>query len=214
MIKIATLLKNEAFLHKVWNMISYDSEIIIYELKSHDEEMIRKLKIDVIIFDFYDQDELKLEQFEKIKENLNIKGICVLGEYSQELVKKVLQAQIPYLCDLTINETALYVLLLTIINENKQIKIPLHDKIDKICTARNLSDHLKGYEYVKTAILYYIENEKKSYRMKDVYDTIAKKYHTTGSRVEKNMRLAIHASGSKLSNARFVNDCYKECIHG
>ena len=118
---------------------------------------------------------------------------------------------IEYLCESQITDVGLYVLLLRMINDHKKMKMSVYERIENLCLKKGVSTHLKGFDYLQSAILFYMENDRDCFRMKDVYDTIAKKHHTTSSRVEKNMRLAINASGSELSNAKFVDECFREC---
>ena len=210
MIKIGYYIKDKAFIDKIMKLYSYNREILSYELQSDSLEEIRDLKIDILIFDFNKDNTYQLDNFEYIKDTLKIKGICVLNEYTDELIQRVLKHNIQYMCDSFISEVGLYVIILRILHENEKLNLSVYERIEEICIQKGVSSHLKGFDYLQSAVLYYIENEKDSFRMKDVYDTIAKKYHTTSSRVEKNLRLAINASGSTLSNAKFVYECFKE----
>ena len=212
MVKVGYYVKNKEFEKKIMKLSFYDHEILVYELNTYDLEEIRRLKIDILIFDFYPNALSSIQQFEKIKEILKIKGICVLSEYSDDLVEFILNLHIQHICDLSMSDKALYVMVLRIINETKKIQISIYDRIENVCRSKGIAVHLKGYEFIKSAILYLFENNQNEFRMKDIYDTIAKKYHTTSSRVEKNMRLAIHASGASLSNSKFIHMCYKEIL--
>lgn len=213
MIKIGYYVKDEKFIQKIWELTFYHYEILVYELTSDHIEEIKDLKIDLLIFDFYPNQIDSLIHFEKIKEELNIKGICVLDEYSDDLVNEVLNHHIQYICDKDICAKGLYVMILRMIQNSKRLQTSIYERIEQVCSTKGISSHLKGYAYLKSAIIYAFENNQKEYRMKDVYDTIAKKYHTTSSRVEKNLRLAIHMSGSILSNSKFINMCYKEIFN-
>ncbi len=212
MIKVGYYVKNKELEKKIQKLSYFNHEYLIYELYSDDIEEIRNLKIDIMIFDFYPNENHLLMKFEKIKEILKIKGICVLSEYSDDLVELVLNHHIRHICDLSVSEKALYVMILRILNEYEQMKLSIYSRIEKTCASKGVGLHLKGYEYLKCAVLYLFENNQNEFRMKDIYDTIAKKYHTTSSRVEKNMRLAIHLSGSTLSNSKFIHMCYKEIL--
>ena len=58
--------------------------------------------------------------------------------------------------------------------------------------------HLRGYQYIKSAVKYIYQNPEALYGMtKDVYPTIAKMYNTTASRVERGIR---HAKESSRAN--------------
>lgn len=210
MFKIGFYVRDVSFINKILKLSSFDHEYLLYELNSDDIDEIKDLKLDLIIFDFYPNEVCKLEKFEKIKEEINIKGICVLSDYSDDLVDLVLKYHIRYLCDLLICEKALYVMILRILNENINRNTSIYERIDSIIIKKNLCIHLKGTIYIKSCILYFIENKQGEFLMKDVYDTIAKKHHTTSSRVEKNIRSAIDMSGSSLSNHKFILECLKE----
>ena len=210
MIKIGYYIKNKYLVEKIIELSNFNHEYLIYELTSDKIEEIKDLKIDLIIFDFYPNKIDKLERFEKIKEELNIKGICILNEYSDDLVDMVLKHNIRYLCDDRISSKGLYVMILRILNENSNKSVSVYERIDQVLNQKNLMIHLKGTLYIKSCILYFIENKQGEFLMKEVYDTIAKKHHTTSSRVEKNIRSAIDMSGSKLSNYKFILECLKE----
>lgn len=212
MIKIGYYVKDKELEKKIIQLSFFDHEFLVYELYSNQMDEIKRLKIDIMIFDFYPNEIDSLIQFEKTKEILKIKGICVLSEYSDDLVRLILNHHIKHICDLSVSDKALYVMILRIMNEYENIKISIYDRIDQICSSKGIPLHLKGYEFIKCAVLYLFENNQNEFRMKDIYDTIAKKYHTTSSRVEKNMRLAIHTSGSDLSNSKFIHMCYRECL--
>lgn len=214
MIKIGYYLQNKNIIPKILELSTFDATFLLYELKKGNEQEVKDLKIDCMIFDFNGEDISKLESFEKIKENLKIRGICILEEYSDSMIEMVIQHKIQYICEPRQSAKGFYVMILQMLNEHRSMKLSLHDKIEEIMKSHDLSFHLSGTNYLYTAILYYIENENKTFRMKDVYDTIAKKYHTTSSRVEKNMRMAINDCGSPLSNAKFVGVCYKEWQNG
>lgn len=58
--------------------------------------------------------------------------------------------------------------------------------------------HIKGYQYVRTAIMMVVENmELLNYITKELYPDIAKKYSTTSSRVERAIRHSIEVAWSR-----------------
>ena len=211
MIKIGYDVKNKALIQKIWNLYDYDHEFLIYELSCDHLNEMKDLKIDIMIYDVDHDDIKRLVAFEEMRICLNVKGICVVNEYADELIDMILNLHIEYLCESQITDAGLYVLLLRMINDHKKMKMSVYERIENLCLKKGVSTHLKGFDYLQSAILFYMENDRDCFRMKDVYDTIAKKHHTTSSRVEKNMRLAINASGSELSNAKFVDECFREC---
>lgn len=212
--KIGIYIQDEDLRKKMEELALFRSSFLVYELKSVKIEDIKDLKIDLLIFDFFGNESEQLRYFQKIKTTLNIKGICVIHDYSEAMVEEMLKYSIRDMADDTQSMKAFYVQILLLLKENEQLSISLYEQIHTICRQHHLLTHLKGYDFVHTAVQYYIENENKSFRMKDVYDTIAKKYHTTSSRVEKNMRMVIRESGSVLSNAKFIDVCYREWLNG
>ena len=58
--------------------------------------------------------------------------------------------------------------------------------------------HIKGYQYVRTAIMMVVDNmELLNYITKELYPVIAKKYSTTSSRVERAIRHSIEVAWSR-----------------
>lgn len=58
--------------------------------------------------------------------------------------------------------------------------------------------HIKGYQYVRSAIMMVVENmELLNYITKQLYPVIAKKYSTTSSRVERAIRHSIEVAWSR-----------------
>lgn len=58
--------------------------------------------------------------------------------------------------------------------------------------------HIKGYQYVRTAIMMVVQNmELLNYITKQLYPVIAKKYSTTSSRVERAIRHSIEVAWSR-----------------
>lgn len=97
-----------------------------------------------------------------------------------------------------------------IINKNSYIKIPkpnvingntggnLEARITNVIHEIGVPAHIKGYSYLREAILMVIEDmELLSGVTKELYPNIAKKYNTTPSRVERAIRHAIEVAWSR-----------------
>ncbi len=68
--------------------------------------------------------------------------------------------------------------------------------------------HIKGYHYIRSAILMVIENmDMLNYITKRLYPAIAKKYSTTSSRVERAIRHSIEVAWTRGS-AETMNDIF------
>lgn len=214
MIKIGYYIKNQTLKEKIWELVALDHEFLLYELKDGTMEEASELKSDLIIFDFYPNDSHLFEYFVSLKQQNHIRGICILESYTDELIQMILSHHIQYFCDFDIRIQTLYVMCLSALSADGKLKMSLYERIERVCRLHSVPVHLKGFDYLKSAIVYYVENEKREFRMKDLYDTIAKRHHTTSSRVEKNMRMAIQQSGSTLSNSKFIYECFRECANG
>ena len=86
--------------------------------------------------------------------------------------------------------------------EQAQRQRPVQDSLEKQVTAViqsiGVPAHIKGYQYVREAIQMTIEDrETNSAITKVLYPTIAKKYQTTPSRVERAIRHAIEVTFSR-----------------
>ncbi len=68
--------------------------------------------------------------------------------------------------------------------------------------------HIKGYQYIRTAIMMVVDNmEMLNYITKQLYPTIAKKYQTTSSRVERAIRHSIEVAWSR-GKPEVMNDIF------
>ena len=72
--------------------------------------------------------------------------------------------------------------------------------------------HLKGYAYIKTAVLEAVENESVLYYItKELYPVVAEKYKTTVSRVERAIRHAIEVAFDNMP-PEMIEDIFGNCI--
>ena len=82
--------------------------------------------------------------------------------------------------------------------ENATQSIDFENEATKIIYQMGVPAHIKGYQYLKMAILMTIEDsEIINPAPKIFYSSIAKKYHTTPSRVERYIRHAIKVAWSR-----------------
>lgn len=74
-------------------------------------------------------------------------------------------------------------------------KIDLESAISDILREIGVPAHIKGFQYLRTAIIYAIEKQDMMQAVtKKLYPTIAKEYRTTSSRVERAIRHAIEVA--------------------
>ena len=81
---------------------------------------------------------------------------------------------------------------------NNQYLENIEVRITEILHQIGVPAHIKGYQYVRTAIMMVVENmELLNYITKQLYPVIAKKYSTTSSRVERAIRHSIEVAWSR-----------------
>lgn len=79
--------------------------------------------------------------------------------------------------------------------EQKPAEEDMESQVTQIIHQIGVPAHIKGYQYLRTAILMAIEDaEIINYVTKMLYPTVAKKYQTTSSRVERAIRHAIEVA--------------------
>lgn len=78
----------------------------------------------------------------------------------------------------------------------KQFHIEVYNHLREL----GIRPHLKGYEFIKTAMNYLQEKPSAIYSMtKDLYTTVAKRHGTTATRVERGMRHALETCYSDFA---------------
>lgn len=88
-------------------------------------------------------------------------------------------------------------------------EIGLENNIGRILLGFGIRANLKGYKYLKAAIMMTVMNPNITNKMtKELYPMLAQKYHTASASIERDMRHAI-GSGWTSSHSK-----YKECYFG
>lgn len=85
-----------------------------------------------------------------------------------------------------------------------------HKKIVKILHKLGMPSNLKGFDYIKSAIIILISEKKMI--IKDLYIILAKEYSTTVHSVERSIRHAIEKSWEK-NNIKFVEEIFGQSIN-
>lgn len=80
-------------------------------------------------------------------------------------------------------------------------------EIAELLREMGLPSHLHGYCYLKDAIWYAINHPIQGQMTTNVYPTIADKYETAPSNIERNIRNAIEVSFSR-GNTELINDVF------
>ncbi len=82
--------------------------------------------------------------------------------------------------------------------ENVLKEVDLEGLVTECIHELGVPAHIKGYQYIRTAIMMVIDDmEMLNYITKELYPTIAKKYKTTSSRVERAIRHSIEVAWSR-----------------
>lgn len=82
--------------------------------------------------------------------------------------------------------------------QNSNEKIDLESLVTEFIHELGVPAHIKGYQYIRTAIMMVVENmEFLNYITKQLYPAIAKKYSTTSSRVERAIRHSIEVAWTR-----------------
>lgn len=83
-------------------------------------------------------------------------------------------------------------------SENKFISNNIEVKITNILNEIGVPAHLKGYQYLRKAIMMVVENFDVIHSLtKIIYPTIASEYNSTSTRIERAMRNAINVTWSR-----------------
>lgn len=98
--------------------------------------------------------------------------------------------------------------------ENKaKTEQDIETKVTSVIHELGVPAHIKGYQYIRTAILMVIENmDMLNYITKRLYPEIAKKYSTTSSRVERAIRHSIEVAWTR-GRAETMNEIFGYTVH-
>lgn len=96
----------------------------------------------------------------------------------------------------------------------------IHSKYDDLeaCVTEYIHElgvpaHIKGYQYIRTAIMMVVENmDLLNYITKQLYPSIAKQYSTTPSRVERAIRHSIEVAWIR-GNQETMNEIFGYTVH-
>lgn len=84
----------------------------------------------------------------------------------------------------------------------------LEELVTEVIHELGVPAHIKGYQYIRTAIMMVVENmEMLNYITKQLYPTIAKQYKTTSSRVERAIRHSIEVAWNR-GKPEIMNDIF------
>lgn len=171
-------------------------------------ELIKKNKYDLILLDLImpGMDGIRLLE-EVNKENYNLKIIVVTSYNSPEVIRKVSGLGIKYFMLKPFELTELEHKILEYSNNEvyntKTIDLVYSDlqmSITKLLHELGVPSHIKGYNYIREGItMIYNNPDLQGAITKELYPEIAKKYHTTSSRVERAIRHAIEVGWNRAN---------------
>ena len=97
--------------------------------------------------------------------------------------------------------------------ENATQPVDIESEVSKILLQIGVPAHIKGYQYLRSAILMTIDdNDVINSVTKVLYPTVAKKYQTTTSRVERAIRHAIEVAWDR-GDVDTLNSYFGYTIH-
>ncbi len=198
------------YINSVSRRVAEEENMIIKDYALDGKQALQKLQkyndIDVLIVDLVTPVYDGYRVLKEIKENKmlypNINFIiCQSGIINDNLLALLSS----YGCDLFLLKPYSIEVLIDHINNasDKREKVStkeqvIEKKITKVLHEVGIPAHIKGYEYLRTAINSSYENpEYFSQITKILYPEIAKKYKTTGSRVERAIRHAIEVAWNR-----------------
>ncbi len=157
-----------------------------------------------------------LEEIRELKKKRDIKTIVIASVKSDNIISKAFQAGADYAMIKPYDVNALKRRLLdmftpgSIVDEGIESQINdsyIEQKVSVILNNTGIYPNLKGYKYLKTAILYGYKDEKILEGVtKVLYPRIARENNTTGDRVERAIRHAIESAWKKYGG----NDFYEK----
>ncbi len=171
-------------------------------------ELLEKNKYDMVLLDLImpGMDGIKLLE-EVNKKEIKAKIIVLTSYNSPEVIRKVSGLGIKYFMlkpfELGDLESKILEYSNNDIYSTKTIDLMysnLQMSITKLLHELGVPSHIKGYNYIREGItLIYNNPDLQGAITKELYPMIAKKYHTTSSRVERAMRHAIEVSWNRAN---------------
>ncbi len=174
-------------------------------------EFLKSNKVDLVISDIILQNSDGFEFLEGIRKNdLDVKVLILSAITKDTFVQKALQLGASYYIMRPYSEDVLIQRIDEIINNNN-IKVKEDTKISEISRSKNIDSklsnifisvgipaHIKGYQFLREAIKMAIETPDIINSItKKLYPSIAKKFDTSSSKVERAIRHAIEVAWNR-----------------
>ncbi len=171
---------------------------------------------DMILLDLIMPNKDGVEVLKYIKEEGIDKKVIVLTSYNaQNMIRNVAELGADYFILKPFELDSLYEKIIEISNNNglSSQNIDLYNNnlqvsITKALHELGVPSHIKGYQYIREGVTLVYNNPKIIGGItKELYPEIAKKYHSTTSRVERAIRHAIEISWNR-ANWDFMEDLF------
>ncbi len=175
-------------------------------------ELIMEAKPDIVLMDIIMPKRDGLSVMKKLaKSNLAKKPMCIALSVtgSERIMAAAHDAGAEYFLLKPQSEESIYDTLKNFGNASRRVSFEVIEEEDKksydlealvteFIHELGVPAHIKGYQYVRTAIMMVVKNmELLNYITKELYPEIAKKYSTTSSRVERAIRHSIEVAWSR-----------------
>ena len=208
MINVFMVDENKSTCEEVKQYFSKQSSIIIKKI-SHDgkealDEILKNNKeYDVILLNPILPTVDGIGILKNMEEHHLKNKIIIFSDYnSPNLIKSLYQYDISFYLLKNINKEILMERIIDATKLNFQeydfIDNSINQKISKLLHDLGMPSHIKGYQYIRDAIIMMYDNP--SYIggiTKQLYPEIARRYNTTASRVERAIRHAIEVSWNR-----------------
>ena len=211
---------NERILEILGELISNDKELTLVGKATNGEEMyqiIKNKEPDVVLLDLIMPKMDGLSLMEEVSRNKDLKKyphFIVITAVGQEKITEdaFKKGASYYIMKPFQNETVLsrikYVqndihqdrfrIECTSANTNKAPEESIEDRVTYMIKEIGIPAHIKGYHYLRDAVMMAVQDmDVLNAVTKIMYPTVAKKYHTTSSRVERAIRHAIEVAWTR-----------------
>lgn len=211
---------NERMLELLGDIVNNDKELTLVGKANNGEEMyqiIKNQEPDIVLLDLIMPKMDGLSVMERVIEDKDLKkcpNFIVITAIGQERITEdaFKKGASYYIMKPFQNETVLNRIKHIqeeVHNYNRENKIPigysintkeinLENRVTDMIHEIGIPAHIKGYHYLRDAILMAIEDmDVLNAITKILYPTVAKKHHTTSSRVERAIRHAIEVAWSR-----------------
>ena len=220
-IKLLVIDDNKELIELLKEYYSEQSGVDIVLTAKDGKEGIEKIKnnldkFDMILLDLIMPNKDGIEVLKYIKEEGIDKRIIVLTSYNaQDMIRNVAELGADYFILKPFELELLHEKITEIGNKNgfSSQNIDMYNNNLQISITKALHElgvpsHIKGYQYIREGVTLVYNNPKIIGGItKELYPEIAKKYHSTTSRVERAIRHAIEISWNR-ANWDFMEDLF------